>query len=233
MKDQISGITFGVRFNRSFRIPEISGEMVDEILYGTDSPFSAEFFPKIDRNSSEKTLYSPNADGNAERYLRINTDDIILAWKVNDGYEEAFRWLKDDVVKYYKDKLFLKFGIKNIQRAGIVYTHTIPDTSKLQKTVNDLTSTKVSDATGINLSFAKKGPAMEALYRSGVSDYKNTIYNLKESNGSGTASLDYQYYYNPTIEDLRECSIEKVLEDSQNFLESNFYTWLKDYEDRK
>lgn len=44
------------------------------------------------------------------------------------------------------------------------------------------------------------------------------------------ADLDYQYYYEPAIEDLRECFTEKILEDAKSFLENNFYNWLNKYE---
>ena len=41
------------------------------------------------------------------------------------------------------------------------------------------------------------------------------------------AELDYQYYYNPPIEDLRECFVDKVLADAKTFLEGSYYNWLK------
>lgn len=47
LKDNIIGLTLGIRYNRSFRIPDISGDMIDNILYNEKSPFGEEFFPRM------------------------------------------------------------------------------------------------------------------------------------------------------------------------------------------
>ena len=91
LKQKIVGITFGIRFNRSFRVPEISGEMIDDILYSNKTPFGTEFFPKIQETAREKVLFNNKTN----EYLRINTDDIILGVEIKDNFEEKFNWLKD------------------------------------------------------------------------------------------------------------------------------------------
>jgi hypothetical protein len=223
LKEKIVGITFGIRFNRSFRVPEISGEMIDDILYGNKTPFGTEFFPKVQETAREKTLFNNKTN----EYLRINTDDIILGIEIKDDFEKKFEWLKTDVLNYFKDILFKNYGLKNIRRVGIVFSHKVEKDPNLDSAIKVLTKDKIDAVDNVNISFSKKLPATDALIRKDVNDYKNTIYNITEMDSAILAELDYQYYYNPPIEDLRECFIDKILADAKTFLEGSYYNWLK------
>ena len=86
LEQKIIGITFGIRFNRSFRVPEISGEIIDDILYSNKTPFGTKFFPRIQETRREKVLVNDETT----EYLRINTDDLILGLEVKDDFEEKF-----------------------------------------------------------------------------------------------------------------------------------------------
>jgi len=120
--------------------------------------------------------------------------------------------------------------LKNIRRVGVIFAHKIDCDKSIDEAVRVLTKNKIDSVDNVNISFSKKSPATEALYRKGVNDYKNTIYNLIELEGAVLAELDYQYYYNPPIEDLRECFVDKILFDAKAFLQKNYYDWLKSVE---
>lgn len=229
-RNNIIGITLGIRFNRSFRIPDISGDIIDNVLYSQKTPFGTEFFPEVQENSSrEKTLFNSKSS----EYLRINTDDFILGIKVSSDFDKKFNWLKNDVLSYFQNELFRDYKIKNICRLGIIFSHKIGKNRKLTEAIASFTENEVSDADNISVSFSKKSPATEALLRKGVNDYKNRIYNFQELKEIIYANLDYQYYYEPAIEDLRQCFADKVLDDAKSFLENNFYKWLNKYEDEE
>lgn len=224
LKNKVIGITLGIRFNRSFRVSDISGEIIDDILYNSKSPFGADFFPRIQEGRREKVLFNPQTT----EYFRINTDDIIIGLEVKDGnFDQRFSFLVNDVLNYLKDLLFKNYGLKNIRRVGVIFSHKIDRTDLLGSSVKALTKDKIGQVDNINISFSKKLAATESLYRKGVHDYKNTIYNLTEVDSSILAELDYQYYYNPPIEDLRECFVDKVIEDAKSFLDGSYYEWLK------
>ncbi len=230
LKNNIIGITIGIRFARSFRIPDISGDIIDNILYSENTPFGTKFFPKVQENSNrEKTLYNPETS----EYLRINTDDLILGIEVDNNFEVKFNWLKDDVLGYFKNTLFLKYKIKNIRRVGIIFSHKISKNKKLNEAISLITDNALTDVDNISVSFSKKLAAVEALYRKGVNDYKNTIYNFNEIKEAVYSALDYQYYFEPPIEDLRDCFVEKIFDDAKNFLENNYHKWLLKYEQKK
>jgi len=230
LKNNIIGLTVGIRFNRSFRIPDVSGDIIDNVLYSDKSPFGTKFFPKVQENSNrEKTLFNPQSS----EYLRINTDDVIFGIAVDNDFDKKFNWLKNNVLPYFQNELFRTYEIKNIRRLGIIFSHKISKNKKLTEAVSSFTENEITDADNINVSFSKKDPATEALFRKGVNDYKNRIYNFQELKEAVYADLDYQYYYEPAIEDLRECFIDKILDDAKSFLENNFYKWLNKYEDEK
>lgn len=230
LKNNIIGITLGIRFNRSFRIPDISGDIIDNVLYSEKTPFGTSFFPKIQENSNrEKTLFNPKTS----EYLRINTDDLILGVEVKNDFDEKFDWIKNDILLYFQNELFKTYKIKNIRRLGIIFFHKIGKNKKLTESISSFTENEVSDADNISVSFSKKASATESFFRKGVSDYKNRIYNFQELKEAVYTDLDYQYYYEPAIEDLRECFTDKILDEAKNFLENNFYKWLNKYEDKK
>lgn len=227
-KNNIIGITIGIRYSRSFRIPDVSGDIIDHILYSEKTPFGTDFFPNVQENSNrEKTLFNRKSS----EYLRINTDDLILAIEINNDFDKKFKWLKEEVIPYFANDLFKNYKIQNIKRFGIIFSHKIQKNKKLTNAVASFTNSEVIDADNISVSFSKKAATTEALFRKGVNDYKNRIYNFQEFNEAIQADLDYQYYYEPTIEDLRECFVDKILDDANNFLENNFYNWLNEYEE--
>lgn len=230
LENNIIGITIGIRFARSFRIPDISGNIIDNILYGEKTPFGTKFFPKVQENSNrEKTLYNSTTS----EYLRINTDDLILGIEIDNDFQKKFDWLKSDVLNYFKDTLFREYKIKNIRRVGIIFSHKISKNRKLNEAVSLITEKALDDVDNVSISFSKKLVATEALYRKDVSDYKNTIYNFDEMKEAIYSALDYQYYYEPAIEDLRDCFVDKIFDDAKSFLENNYYKWLSKYENKE
>ena len=101
---KIKGITIGIRYQRSFRIPDIAGEMVDDILQNKKSPFGLDLFDGIQETSTrEKVLFNKRTN----EYLRINTDDLILGIILSDNFEEKYDWIKKKVIPYLDSELFL------------------------------------------------------------------------------------------------------------------------------
>jgi len=105
---KIKGITIGIRYQRSFRIPDIAGEMVDDILQNKKSPFMLNPFDGIQENSTrEKVLFRKDTN----EYLRINTDDLILGMKVSKDFEKKYDCLTKSVIPYFENELFFSNSI--------------------------------------------------------------------------------------------------------------------------
>ena len=233
---EINRLTFGVRFNRSFRIPDISGYIIDDIIADPKSPFKEKFFSEVyqDPSGRQKMLASKGVeDENPNRYLKINSDDLILSFKFShDDFEIKFNWLKNDVLVYLQ-KIFREYKINNIQRIGVIFSHQLKNLEKLDKAVSDFSDQHIKNATDLNLSFSKKIIVPEAQVLVDVNDFQNTIYTFNSNQDGHLVQLDFQHYYNPVIADFRECKAEKVLDSAKLFLENNFYPWIKDYGDKK
>jgi hypothetical protein len=160
---KVIGITIGIRYQRSFRIPAISGEMIDNILHNNSSPFNSNIFDGVQEVSTgEKVLFKEST----KEYLRINTDDLILGIKVQENFEDKFKWLKNNVVPYFGNQLFPKFKIKNISRLGIVFYHGLKEYNSFDDVVSKLTNKSiVNNVEDINISFSRKTASKEALIR--------------------------------------------------------------------
>ncbi len=224
---KINGITVGIRYQRSFRIPDIAGDIVDDILHDLESPFTEKLFTAVQETANrERTLFNNVTN----EYLRINTDDLILGIKVTENFPKKFGWIKKDVLGYFQEILFKRYKIKNIQRTGIIFHHKIERKKSLEHIVSTLSTGEITkEVDNISISFGKKLPAKEALYRKNVEDYKNTIYNLLEFKKHLYADFDFQYYYNPELPDLRMGFTEKICDDALDYLKNHFHPWVSTY----
>ncbi len=70
-----------------------------------------------------------------------------------------------------------------------------------------------------------------ALVNGAINDFGNIIYNIHEVESGLRVDLDIQYYYDPIIEDLRQCSAELFIKRAKKLLESDLYSWLSKYEE--
>lgn len=224
LQNNVKAITLGIRFSRSFRILDISGEILDDILY-SDSPFENKYETIEENSNKDKFLRA----GNKDEYLRINTDDIIINTLVDNNLQSRYDWLKNKIIPYLKNNLFLKHKIKNIIRIGIVFHHEFARFKELNNVILTLTNDRIKETNNIKLSFTEKQIVPESLYRKGFSDYKNIIYTFDQKESNIVASLDFQYYNNPIIEDLRDSFIDKITADALIFLKNNYYEWIKSY----
>jgi hypothetical protein len=225
---KVIGITIGIRYQRSFRIPAISGEMIDNILHNNSSPFNSNIFDGVQEVSTgEKVLFKEST----KEYLRINTDDLILGIKVQENFEDKFKWLKNNVVPYFGNQLFPKFKIKNISRLGIVFYHGLKEYNSFDDIVSKLTNKSiVNNVEDINISFSRKTASKEALIRKKVQDYTNTLFKIVEIRQNLLAELDYQYYFTPILEDFRDGYPDQILKNAKRYLTDDYHTWLIDYE---
>ena len=221
MKEKIIFITLGIRYKRSFRIPETSGEIMDEILYNDSSPFFDQYF-KILRNDGRNEKMVENDSG---EYLRINTDDLIIRIAVKNNFDYKIKELKEKIIPFLEKNIFDKFSIRNIARFGVIYSYQIDNKINLNKAIGVLSSGAIESPDATSVSFSKKLATSDSVKKD-INDYINTIYNLNQSNKDYFAELDYQYYYDPTCDTFTECDLPSKLDNSLKFAENNFHIWL-------
>lgn len=226
LEKTITALTIGIRYQKSFRVADITGEIIDTILLDKNSPFDHKLFPRIEVNSAwEQTLYNPETF----EYLRINTDDIILSLAVDDNFSQKFNFLHSKVIPFYEGTLFTRHDINNIIRVGIIYSHKLDRSQEFSNKISAIAENKINDPENISISFSKKHVTSEALIRKNVNDYKNTIFSFREMKENLICDLDYQYFYDPAIEDLRDGKLKDIISQSNTYRTDNYYEWLKNY----
>lgn len=226
--NKIVGISFGIRYSRSFRIPDISGDIIDEILYGEDTPFGSNLYQKVSEPPNREKILS---NTETEEYLRINTDDVILGIKVREDFDRKYRWLVTEVIPYL-EKIFTAYKVRNILRVGVIFHHRLPKNEKLKDMVQEITAKSVGTTENIDVRFTKKLSTFQGILKKGVSDYRNTIYILSESRNYLLANIDYQHYFEPMVEDLRECKVKNIVEEAKEFMIKNYHPWISKYAKR-
>ncbi len=203
-------------------------QIVDKILYDSDSPFKDQF-EEVGNSPDERILKNDTT----REYLRINTDDFIFAVKVNDNFDETFNRIKSTILPFVENEIFKDFKINNINRIGIVFHKSVKDKGLMHELVSGLTNKNITKGENISFTFSKKIPTMEGAGLSKVGNYKNVIVNISQLPDRLLAELDFQYYFVPVIQDIRECKAKNILDDGKDYLESKFDTWIKKYESEK
>ncbi|MCF7819856.1 MAG: hypothetical protein K9M44_00090 [Candidatus Pacebacteria bacterium] len=227
IKKSIVGITLGIRFSRSFRIPDMSGEIIDNILNDPNSPFDNKFFPKITETSSkEKTLYNNNGEN-----LKITSDDFIVSIKVDNNFEEKFNFLSKKVTEYFYS-IFDLFSIENINRVGVLFYCDIENTDISEKTIDLLTNKTVDNLQNFSMSFSQKKQTTEGLIKKGVKDYINIIYGLNKNKEVDKLefNFDYQKFFIPALSKLSKANIDDQLKKALSELETTYSKWLSSYD---
>jgi len=229
LKKNIKELTLGIKFARTFRIPDIAGEIIDDILYSSKSPFESRFEQLEESNLREKRLLTSKLLSNGKpEYLLINTENIILSIDTEGKFMSTYSWLKGDVFSFFS-YLFLKYKIKNINRIGIVFSHSM-ELKNISNIIEVLTKNEVLDINNLKINFSKKYVAEQSLYRKDLSDYKNAIFSFEQKESIYIASLDFQYFFDPVIEDIRDCFSDRIFTDAHSFLSEKFYKWVEQYE---
>ncbi len=226
LEKQVSDITIGIRFQRSFKIQDILGTITDKLLHDENSPLSVDYFPRRDQNLSEMILTNDK-----ESYLKVNTDDIIFRHSIEKDLHNDIEFMKE-YLKYIR-KLLRKYNIQNITRIGIIYNHKFKgDQSKFDDAIKSITNNTLVETDNFSFSFSKKIPDPTALYDTDVDDYRNVIYIFKKiSDKIFSASVDYQKYFKPPLEYIEDELYENLLNDSRHFLEKKFYNIFLDIDE--
>lgn len=226
--NNISRLTLGIKFDKSFRVLDIAGKIVDTIVYGQESPFDSDRFPLIlEGQMKGKVLRNDVTD----EHLSITDDNIILSICVDKDYSKKMVWLKEEVVPFLEKSIFKNHRIENINRIGFIFHHKLENLNKLKTKIKELgDSDENFEPENINLIFSKKMRAPEVVYNKDITDYRNAIFTLRETKDSSLiAEMDFQHFFIPPTAELGDCEVGKILTDAENYLKSVFYSKLESY----
>jgi hypothetical protein len=164
--------------------------------------------------------------------LSISSSNIIIHINLGESINiEELRTLhgkfREDIIK----DIMAKFEITQINRIGYIrrYLFKIGKLSRIliTKTIGGT----LDDVHDINLRFSKKYPASESLVKKDVNDYDNAIYTIvkKASEEDVSISLDYQRYFDPSLDNANQLDFTKFMNSVDNYNSVTFMKWLNEY----
>ena len=223
-RDEIALLTVGVRYEKSFRIGDISGHLCDMALRDSSSPFGSDFFPRFQELSTQDRMLINNDRG---YFLRITTSDLIFQYTINpdrEHQEKEIKWFIHDAFAFIVEKLIHENHISRLQRVGFMISHIIDGENLGGNVISHLTSGKIKKAEQFTLRFGNKDATADGLTKHGVDDYVNHISTIKQTDENKyDISLDYQYYFIPQIADLKRWNATAFFERAFYKLDNDFY----------
>jgi hypothetical protein len=219
--DYVTSILVGIRYQPNFGFTENSGAMFDDILYGKNSKFDTQFFPKVNTGVKDRTLY----DDERGNVLRVDTQNVIFDYQ-NEDFEELQK-----VIKNFKDQIFydklVKFKLTRIRRLGVIYRYIIPDGELSNALINNTIDNQITGINDITLKFSKKKFDKSMIVK-GEYDYQNVIYNInKEADSNELAiSIDFQCYYSPLLQETSQIDFDNLLKIVNRYNRISVKDWL-------
>jgi hypothetical protein len=225
-QDNISQLTLGIRFEKSFRVSDITGQIFDNVLHDNSSPFGTDFFPNYQAfGAHDRWLFN----GDRGHHLRITTSDVIFQYTIqaSSNLEKESNWFKQDATNFIIDKVFKENRIKNIMRVGFMISHRLQGENVGGRVLDKLTSGDIRTADQFTLRFGNKDATADGMSKSGVNDYINKITTIKQvSEAEYDITLDFQYYFLPSIDNLHGWDITSFYIRAMNNLSDKFYPMI-------
>lgn len=232
-RDNISQLTCGIRFEKSFRISDITGQIFDTVLHDQSTPFGTEFFPKYQEVHLQDRLLLNDDRG---YYLRIMTSDIIFQYTLHENgpdQREQIDWFTKDAVQFIIEKVLHDNKIQNIMRFGFMITHIVEGENLGGNVLDQLTSGEIKNADQLTIRFGNKDVTADGITKSGVNDYVNRITTIKQVDEKKyEIILDYQYYFLPVIKDLKQWKTVSFFERAFQSLDKKFYSIINPFVDK-
>lgn len=226
MSQKIINVTCGIRFDRRFKHFDNIGSIVDMIVYD-NKHFNKEMFSRIGNEGDYVTTIVGNKP---DEYIKITPSDIIMSFTFDNFDENDMKWYYN-ALKFIIEKATVEHNINNFSRFGIVYKVEFENENDFQKVVDSYFNTDLISPSELRFSFRKK--IKDSLIKKNMNDYYNVIIQSKkendfEGNKKTVLFYDFQRYFNPSVEDLRDYNIEKHFKLSKQELEKDIYEIIGD-----
>lgn len=227
MEIKIRKISLGLRHRRSFRIPEISGSIIDRIIHDPSSPFNKDQYERTDALIDHKGESKGRVlvDGSGDNSLSIDIDSVIFN-TASDDIGKTLTSIIDTYIPYITKNIHKEFSIENFNRVGMVYEFSlVGEPTQLLSRVTDGNFTTAQ--TG-QFKIGSKEVDSNSRVMSGLLDYKNYLIAIAFNEDDFVAKFDYQFYFNPEIKSTGDIDFKGFIEESKQKLESKFLNWLND-----
>lgn len=188
----VKRIVCGIMFQRSFSILDEWGRIADAILYGKNSCFSPEYFPRI---SEQYTINRHLSNPEKGHTLQLNSSNLVYSHTIQNDFEKEYEKFVQRVEKHLVPQIVEKYELV-VDRIGMVYMCEMDDSTlgEFKKEYFKKAADEISDCR-----FAIRTTTPEGLLFANNNNFINKIYTLggidEEIHG---ISFDYQLYFEPS-----------------------------------
>ena len=185
-------VVFGIRFDNHFRIEDALGEIVDDIL-STDT-HGPDRFQNIGYGPGVRQLFREDRT----ETISFNRNDTIYENTSAKCSVRELPSLANGFLDVVWSAVCENTDAPNINRYGCLVGFDLPNEWDPIRTLLD---TESNDHSEFDLRFSHRILVPKALATRDVNDYRNVIYELTRKTGKTAATIDFQHYYSPSLDD--------------------------------
>lgn len=183
----------GIRYKHAFRMNDISGEIIDKILY-SNKYISSKDFKNVSRDGNGFILYTHGSSDTRDILRMVATDLIYTHVVEKEKGEDIFETCAPTIIQYLVPEVIEKHNLV-VERIGFVYQSSIEQ--ELHKKLTAQFFTGVFDES-FEYKFSKKAIVTSSCVNANKNDYINKLYSsTRTSDNTHMFSYDYQYFFVP------------------------------------
>jgi len=218
-------LAFGVTYQPHYRVRDSLGRIVDDILYGKNTPFNAELFPLSEATSHRHLL----RDSDATNSLGISERDVVLKLTLQSKETPEVADRAYEFEQHVLATLQRHAGLESIVRYGMLLEFAELSGDLQEPLTQHYLRTEATNAVSMHLRFVRRLPTEEGFAKKGVNDYRNVIYTIVQGDdGKAQISLDYQEYFDPNLsaDEAKKRVFSTFARDGLTYLDDRGWPWL-------
>lgn len=235
IKEYMNSITIGIKYGPNFSIQDMSGKIIDDILYSKNEIFNSLFFPEMNTSQNFKQLINTTTNNQ----LMISERDLILTcsteWekgsiyiKANDNKKHKLGIIIDEFNKLIINNIMKSYKFSRINRIGYVSRYEFPFKDFSNSFIHKTIGNKEDEITDMELKFSQRYPLKQEFLQKDVYDFNNVIYNIIKRKDSDflQVSCDFQRYYEPTLDSSIMIDFKSFIDKGEKFNNFEFKEWI-------
>ncbi len=217
-KDILS-VTFGVRFNSSFKLLDSWGTIADDMLYNSGY-FSSEFFPEIATQYTTKRYLSNSEKGH--RFV-LTSNNLVFTQVIEKDWDSEYKLFIERIEKYIIPNIISKYSLIS-SRIGIVFLTKLTK-EEIGVFAKNYFRSEVTDI--CDFRFSRKEPTLEGSVFKETENFFNKIYTVGNINDMLGLSYDFQLHMLPAQADIRG-TIKTFISSSESHFKKDVISCLED-----
>ena len=222
----ITQLAFGLRYQSHYKVSDLSGTVLDQILRAKGTPFGGDLFPLTQKQMYEHFLLNPDTDA----LLRLAPQDTLLRLPLTTQDVGIVQNAANDFQLFILNPLQKITDLENITRFGFLLQLDCKDSDLSPSPIKSYVPGEFPDANSLNMRFTKRLKTEDGLLKQRINDYRYVIYTIEESEkGAIRLSLDYQYYFTPPLDsqDWKSKLFTDFVNQGLLYFQKEFTPWLR------